>query len=884
MQESEAEKTEAEAAAASSGANSSMQQQGECEKPACDNHWMKSATALAAKLALRMLVRDARAGELRILLAALVIAVASVTSVGFFADRIGRALNQESHQLIGADFVVSGDQPIPAALSDAALQRGLRVARAINFPSMASVDGKTQLAGFKAVSDGYPLRGSLRTASDRNQPDAPARTVPPRGRVWLDEQLVTSLQIKPGARIGVGDTEFIFDRVLTLEPDRGASFFSVAPRLMFNQADLAATGLIQPGSRVVYRLLVAGDEKQVNDYAAWVKANLARGQWIEEISNARPEVRATVDRAQQFLGLVALLAVILAAVSIALASRRFMQRHLDGCAVLRSMGASQRTLFTMFGTEFLLLGLIGSALGTLIGYLVHALIAQILGYLVATQLPAAGFMPALQGFATGTLLLLGFALPPLMQLAGVPPVRVIRRETGDPKPLAVLTWFAGAGVLVLLVMWQARDLKLGLVAAGGFAAALGLSALVTWWALRLLARLRLRANGRAGAGGANAFSWRYGVAAMRRRSAATVTQVVALSLGLAALLLLTITRGDLMAQWQKSVPPDAPNRFVINVQPDQRALFHQQFVAAGIAKPETYPMVRGRLIAVNGKATGPELFGEARAKRLVDREFNLSYLADLPKHNRVIEGGWFTPRQLQEGALSVEDGIAKTLNLKLGDVLTYEVGGQSFKAPITNLRKLDWDSMRVNFFVIVTPKLLEPFPTTFISAFHLPKDKPGFTDALVARMPNLTIVDVEAILRQLRGVIGQVAQAVQFIFWFTLAAGITVLYAALTASQDERTREAGIMRALGASGAQLKSAQWAEFILTGALAGLFAALMAWGIGSAVGHFVLHLPMAFNPWLWVAGMASGALCAFAGGAFALAGTLKRPPIVTLREAL
>ena len=844
---------------------------------------MKSATAPAVKLALRMLVRDARAGELRILLAALVIAVASVTSVGFFADRIGRALKQESHQLIGADFVVSGDRPVDAALSDAALQRGLRVARATNFPSMASAGGKTQLAGFKAVSEGYPLRGTLRTATDRNQPDAPTRDVPPRGRVWLDEQLVTSLQVKPGARIGVGDTELIFDRVLTLEPDRGASFFAIAPRLMFNQADLPATGLIQPGSRVVYRLLVGGPEQEINGYAAWVKANLARGQWIEEISNARPEVRASVDRAQQFLGLVALLAVILAAVSIALASRRFMQRHLDGCAVLRSMGASQRTLFTMFGVEFLLLGLIGSAVGTLIGYVVHALIAQILGYLVATQLPAAGFMPALQGFATGTLLLLGFALPPLMQLAGVPPVRVIRRETGDPKPMAVLTWCAGAAVLALLVMWQARDLKLGLVASAGFAAALGASALITWWALRLLARLRTGA-GALGKNGSNGFSWRYGVAAMRRRSAATVTQVVALSLGLAALLLLTITRGDLMAQWQKSVPPDAPNRFVINVQPDQRALFNQQFVDAGIAKPETYPMVRGRLIAVNGKATSPELFGEARAKRLVDREFNLSYLADLPKHNQVTAGDWFTPRQLEEGALSVEDGIAKTLNLKLGDVLTYEVGGQQFKAPITNLRKLDWDSMRVNFFVIVTPKLLEPFPTTFISAFHLPKDKPGFTDALVARMPNLTIVDVEAILRQVRGVIGQVAQAVQFIFLFTLAAGITVLYAALTASQDERTREAGIMRALGASSAQLKSAQWAEFVLTGGLAGLFAALIAWGIGYAVGHFVLQLPMAFNPWLWVAGMASGALCAFVGGAFALAGTLRRPPIVTLREAV
>ena len=698
--------------------------------------------------------------------------------------------------------------------------------------------------------------------------------------MWLDEQLATSLSVKPGDTIGVGATRLKFARVVTLEPDRGASFLAIAPRLMFNLADLDATKLIQPGSRVTYRLLVAGEEAPVVAYTEWAKANLQRGQWIEEISNARPEVRNSVDRAQQFLGLVALLAAILAAVSIALASRRFMQRHLDGCAVLRSMGASQRTLFTLFGIEFLLLGLIGSALGTALGYGVHALLAGLLGYLVTTQLPAAGVLPALQGFATGTLLLLGFALPPLIQLAGVPPIRVIRRETGDPKALTILTYLLGAGVLVLLVLWQARDVKLGLVASAGFAVALGASALATWWMLRLLARLRTGSAGSRSAG----FSWRYGVAAMRRRSIATITQVVALSIGLAALLLLTITRGDLMAQWQKTVPPDAPNRFAINIQPDQRSVFENMFAEAGIGKPETYPMVRGRLIEINGKPTGPELFDDKRAKRLVDREFNLSYLRDLPAHNKVIAGEWFTPQQLEEGALSVEDGIAKTLNLKLGDRLTYEVAGRQFSAPVTNLRKLDWDSMRANFFVIVTPKLLAPHPTTFISAFHLPAAQAGLPDQLVARMPNLTLVDVDAILRQLRGVISQVAQAVQFIFLFTLAAGITVLYAALTASQDERMKEAGILRALGASSAQLKRAQWAEFILTGAMAGCFAALIAWGIGYAVSEKVLQLPMAFNPLLWVAGIAGGALCAFAGGALALSGVLKMPPVVTLREAV
>ncbi|MDB5803358.1 MAG: putative ABC-type transport system involved in lysophospholipase biosynthesis, permease component [Betaproteobacteria bacterium] len=824
-------------------------------------------------LSLRMLARDARAGELRVLLAALVIAVASVTSVGFFADRVGRALAQESHQLIGADLVVSADRPMPDQYASEAANRGLQTAGAATFPSMASLNGKTHLAGFKAVTGSYPLRGALRVAPNRNQPDAATREIPAPGTVWLDEQLAASLQAKPGDLIGVGDITLRFAQVLTLEPDRGASFLSIAPRLLMNQADLPRTNLIQLGSRVNYRLLVAGADNTMKAYTAWVKERLGRGQRLEEVSNARPEIRNTVARAQQFLGLVALLAVILAAVSVALGARRFMQRHLDGCAVLRAMGASQGKLFGLYSAEFLWLGLLGSAAGTFLGWAVHELLAALLGYLVAVELPAPTLMPALQGFATGTLLLLGFALPPLIQLAGVPPVRVIRREMGNPKSATLIAYACGAVALVLLILWQARDLKLGLIAAGGFAAALGISGVLTYGVLKLLARLR----GEAG------FSWRYGVAAMRRRSLATVTQVVALSLGLAALLMLTITRGDLIDKWQTTIPPDAPNRFIINILPEQRDTLTEVFRQNGVGAPVLYPMIRGRLIAINGKPTGPEFFSDDRARRLVDREFNLSYMNQLPSHNAVVQGQWFSPAELEQGALSVEEGIAKTLGLKIGDRLTYEIAGQTFEAPITNLRKLSWDSMRVNFFVIVNPKLLSPFPATYITSFHLPAGKEAMADEMVARMPNLTLIDVSAMIRQIKGVIDQVVEAVQFIFLFTLAAGMTVLYAALTASQDERTREAGILRSLGASSAQLKRAQWAEFILTGALAGLFASAIAFSVGYAVTVFVLDLPPGFNPWLWLAGIFSGAVCTMAGGWLALAGALKRPPMATLRDA-
>ena len=823
-------------------------------------------------LAMRMLLRDARAGELRLLLVAMVIAVASVTSVGFFADRIGRALTLESHQLIGADFVLSADQPVPVEYAADAARRGLLTAQAINFPSMASRGEKVHLAGFKAVSEGYPLRGSLRTAPDRNRPDARTRDIPAPGTVWLDEQLTAGLEASPGDFITVGDTKLRFTRVLTLEPDRGASFFAIAPRLMFNIADLDATALVQTGSRVTYRLLASGDEAAVADYAAWARARLKRGQWIEEVSNARPGMRATVDRAQQFLGLVALLAVILAAVSIALAARRFMQRHLDSCAVLRAMGASQSTLLSMYMFEFFLLALVGSTLGCALGYGVHALLTQMLGYLVGVQLPGASWLPAAQGFATGILLLLGFALPPLMQLAGVSPVRVIRRETGKPKAGTMAAYGMGLAVILVLVLWQARDIKLGAIAVAGFATALVASSLLTYAVLRLLARSR----------GQSSFAWRFGIAAMRRRSISTVTQVVGLSLGLAALLMLTVTRGDLIAQWQMSLPPEAPNRFVINLQPAQLAAFGAFFRDAGMPDPKPYPMIRGRLLAVNGTALAPESFNDARARRLVDREFNLSYMPELPSHNQIEAGRWFDQNDLKTGAFSVEAGIMKTLGLKIGDSLTYEVAGRQVVAPITGVRRLDWDSMRANFFVIASPGLLQDMPQTYMTAFHLGAGQAGFTDRLVARMPNLTVVDIDALIRQVRNVIDQVAAAVQFIFLFTLAAGIAVLYAALTSSQDERVRETGIMRALGASSRQLKRAQWAEFLLTGALSGLFAATIAFAVGALIGKYVLELPFVFNPWLWVAGIASGALCAAAGGTFALSGALKRPPVATLRE--
>jgi putative ABC transport system permease protein len=819
-----------------------------------------------------MLGRDWRAGELRILAAALVIAVASVTSVAFFADRVRQALVQEAHQLLGGDVVLAADHPWAASLRDEIAARGLRVAEATTFISMARAGERAQLAGVKAVSDAYPLRGRLRTALALNEPDAEAEAGPPRGTVWPDERLAAALELKRGDRLELGDATLTVGAILTLEPDRSTTFFNVAPRLMMHKDDVAATGLIQPGSRVWYSLLASGEKGAARAFEAWVKPRLGRGESLQSLENARPEIRAGLERAQKFIGLTALLAVILAAVAVSLATRRYTRRHLDGYAVMRCLGATQRQLVRLFTLEFAVLGVIAAAAGCLAGYAAQFVIAAFVSDLMLVALPQPTLVPAVQGFLTGLALLLGFALPPLLQLKNVPALRVIRRDVGTPRQGALLAYGAGAAAIGALLVWQAGDARLGLIVLGGFAAGVALFGAVAFGALHA-------AGGLSGVAGP---SWRYGLASLRRRARSNTVQSVALSLGLAAILLLTFTRGDLLDTWRAKTPPDAPNRFIVNIQPDQRASLEQFFAANGVAAPTTYPMVRGRYLALNGKPVDVDAYAD-RERRLVEREFNLSFMAERPTHNRQLAGTWFGLADLERGALSVEEGIARSLGWQLGDTLTWEVAGQRFSAPITGFRKLDWDSMRVNFFVIATPKLLEGFPASYVTSFHLPDAQAGFVNQLAQRFPTMTVIDTSAILRQVQAMADKVIRAVQFVFLFALGAGVLVLYAALLATQDERVQEAAVMRALGASRAQVLAAQRAEFAALGLLAGLLAAVGATAIGYLIATRGLQFDYQVNPWVFLAGPLAGLVCvglnAWAGARAALA----RPPILALREA-
>ena len=844
------------------------------------------------QLGWRNLWRDFRSGELNLLIISVVLAVAALTAVGFFSDRLQAGLWRDARQLLGGDAVVVSDKPTPANFQQKAQALGLKTNATLSFPSMARADdakgGETKLVALKAVSEGYPLRGQMSLlnlqGSDAIKPDfsksypaKPTREVPQPGQAWVDPALLEVLNLQMGDALWLGDKSFQIAALIEREPDRGAGFMNFAPRVMIHQSDVMATGLIQPASRLSYRMAVAGEASQANvqQFLKWARDEVAkpevRGIQVESMESGRPEMRQTLDRAEKFLNLVALLAALLCAVAVALAARTFASKHLDGCALLRVLGQSQKTLSVAYAFEFITAGWVASLLGVIMGYGIHHAFIWLLAGLVDVQLPPSSGEPALLGMGMGLTLLLAFGLPPVLQLAKVPAMRVIRRDMGGLQAASVgvlltgLLGFAGA------LMWASRDVKLGLMTVGGFAVATLLFAGATWLALKVLRK------------------WvpsdttpRWLLLATRQvmaRPVYAVVQVSALSVGLLALVLLVLLRTDLISSWRKATPVNAPDRFVINVQPDQTQAFQDKLSQVGVKDYDWYPMIRGRLVAVNGREVSPQDYTDERAKRLVDREFNLSARATQPEHNAVVKGQW---QEGEKDAVSVEVGIAKTLGLNMGDRLRFDVGGVISEGRISSLRKVDWGSMRANFFVIYPVDNLPDVPLSYMAAFKTP-DVPAFERNLLQQFPNVTSVDLRASLTQVQKVLDQVIRAVEFLFAFTLMAGLLVLTAAVTSTREERKREFAIMRALGATGRLLSQVQTAELMGVGLMAGFLASLVAELVGWGLARFVFEFEWTASLWVPVAGALTGALLAWIAGWWGLAEVLRQPVSQTLRQA-
>lgn len=824
------------------------------------------------KLSIKLAWRDARAGDLRLLFLSVLVAVSAVTSVAFLSDRVGRALERDALQMLGADLVIEADAQIPETQIAAATAQALRTVKTFQFPSMVGAADKVQLSSVKAVEQGYPLRGALLTTTQLGVDSQSTTTSPEVGTVWVDPQILSQLGLAIGDQVKVGDVQLKIVRVITYEPDRGPQFVNLSPRVMMRAEDLARSGLIAPGSRVGYALLVAGPAQAIERYRSWVTPTLQSGQKIVSVETGRPEIRRSLDRAQQFLSLVAMLAVLIAAVAVALAARRFGQRHRQSVAVMRCLGAKQRDITELVLGEFLIVALLGSVLGCLIGWGAQLLMVNGLGGLLGTELPASSVIPALQGVFTGIWLLFAFAWPPLQALRTVPPSQIFKSiHTAFPLQSWIGTVFGIAGFAVLM-WWIAQDLKFGVGLAAGFVAATVLFAGVTRLALVGLASLRGRLT--------QYPVMRFALAGVVRRRAATIAQTSALAVGMMAILLLTIVRTDLIAGWQRTLPADAPNRFLINVQADQKDAVTTALRDSGFGNVNLSPMVRGRLVSRNGQALSSADYEDARAQRLIDREFNLSYAAALPDPEQVMTGRALDPRASE---VSLEIGLAKSLQLNLGDRLEFDVAGQPVKVTVTSIRRVDWDSMRANFFAIMTPEALKDAPQTFMTAFHVAPEQTKIVQSLVTQFPNLTVFDVGAILAQLQSILDKVSVAVQGLFVFSVLAGAIVLAAALSATRDERIKESALLRAFGASRLQLARAQRIELLAIGAMAGALAAaaasLTAWGLSV----WVFEFDMKFALWPWLLGMSVCMLGAWLTGALTLRGVLNTPPLTILRHA-
>ncbi|MES2671857.1 MAG: FtsX-like permease family protein [Pseudomonadota bacterium] len=832
-------------------------------------------------LAWRQLRRDLAAGDIRILIAALVLAVIAVTSVGFVTDRAGRALAIEANRLLGGDAVVRGDAPIAGKIRDASQLDGLRRTDIVELPTMIRLGrgdtAQLKLGELRALGEGFPLRGQFRIVDAKGEPDPNGRAVdgaPAPGTLWLSRAGADALGAKPGDNIGIGGVELRLAALVLQEPDGAIDYFNVAPKVFIALADLPATGLIQPGSRAGYKLVIAGDAPAVEAFGKIARASLGRGQRLETIADARPEIRSALDRAGRFLGLAALVSVVLAAVAVAMAARRHSERHLSGAAVMRCLGASQRTLAAIHIGELLILGVIASLIGIAIAFVLQWGVGAWLANELKVEIPPASVWPALQGFATGIVVLMSFGAPPVLALRRVPALRVLRRDLDATEPSAWLVALAGFGGLGALLWWQAGSATLGLTMLLGIVATLAALALIAYGLILLVRRMRSRLRG----------SLRYGLANVSRRAGTSIAQVSALGLGLMALLLLTFVRTDLLDRWRLSLSDDAPNRFVINVQPDQLDGVREYMASQGVGTPKLYPMIRGRLVEHNGKpVTGDAYAADGdRARRLAEREFNLSSAESVGDDNKIVAGKLWPPKRLANPEISVEQEFAESLKWTLGDRVAFDIAGQRFEATITSLRTVEWESFKPNFFVIASPGALDEYSGSYITAVKVPPERTTFTAGLVQRFPNLSVIDVDAILTQVKSIGDQVAMVVQVVFWFSLAAGVLVLLAAVSASQDERLREGGVMRALGGSRMQLRMAQASEFAVIGLLSGVVAAIAASILAGVVAVQVFDLPFEINWGMAAAGAALGMLAALAAGLFATRRVLDAPPSLVLRE--
>lgn len=823
-------------------------------------------------LALRQLLRDVRASEVRVLFFALLVAVAASTAIGYFGARLNGAMQLRASEFLGADLVLQGSSAASDPQISAGTELGLRHARVVEFTSVVGTDAGIQLSSIKAADAAYPLRGELRSAAAPFAEERPGGGPAP-GEAWVEPRLLVALGLAMGDSIDVGMKSLRISRVLTYEPDRANNFYSLTPRVLINFDDLQATGVIQPGSRVTYRDLWRGEAETLSRYRQTVEPTLAANQSLRDTRDGNRQIGGALGKAERYLNMASLVAVLLAGVAVALSASRYAARRLDASALLRCLGLSRRQALGLYCVQLAALGLVAALAGAVIGWLAQLGLFRLLDGLMPSTIPPGGLTPALAGIATGLVALAGFALPPLAALGRVPPLRVLRR---DLLPVPASSWLVyGTALFALgLIMWRlSLDLLLTFaLLGGGLIAALLLGGLLLL-GLRSLRRLLAGAP----------LTWRLGLGQLLRHPLAAAGQALAFGLILLAMGLVALLRAELLDNWQAQLPKDAPNHFALNILPDDREPFTQRLREANAISAPLYPVIPGRLTHINDEPVRQLVSKESTGERAVQRDLSLTWAADLPQGNALVSGEWWQAAPASDGipGVSVETELAASLHLKLGDLLNFDIAGQQRQARVSSLRSVHWDSFQPNFYMIFQPGTLQGLPTTYLTSFYLAPGHDQEVVALSRAFPAASILQVDALLEQLRSILAQVTLAVEYVLLFVLAAGLAVLFAGLQATLDERIRQGALLRALGAGRPLLVRARRIEFGLLGAASGVLAAVGCELISWALYRYAFDLQWGPHPWLLLLPLI-GALLVGGAGVFGTRRALNASPLTVLRE--
>lgn len=825
-------------------------------------------SVLSAK---KLLIRDWRGGELGILMTALVLAVGVVVGVSAFVTSLQSALESESRRFLAADQVLSSRQPPPLEWRVQAEQLSLKVVDWVGFPSMVmNADEGMYLASVKAVASGYPLKGSLQKSVEPYGLPEVTDDIPAPGTVWLAPRLFSLLGVTTGERVWIGDDSLEVAAAIRAEPDSTSALFGYGPRVLMNIADLDKTGVIQPGSRVSYRLLLAGSTDKLQAFKDWVEPQLQQGQSLLDVDDGQPGIGRTLDRARAFLLLAGSLGVVLAAAAIALAARRFGERHTDYVAVMKSLGAHSKTVSYLYGSSLFLMGVVASILGCLAGFAIKWLFFSAIGDQLGVAPGPSGYLPYALGSATAVVCLVFFAWPPLRRLATVSPLRVLRRDIDIATAQSSSDFVLGSVAMIGLMWWYAADIVMTLSVVGGL--------VVTVAAGYVVARLLLRSSRKVGSSAGSV--WRLAFAGLQRRGSASALQMVVFAIAIMLMLVLVMIRTSLIGQWQAQLPEGTPDHFLLNIAPEQRDPLVADLQRLGLDDQPLYPMARGRVMAVNGRALA-ESREDPDAQTGRQREANFTYSLTLPEANRITEGNWWSAGEATQ-EVSLEQRFAESIGAQLGDRVTFRIGSQSFDATLTSVREADWQSMKPNFFVIFPPGVLEPFPRMYLTSFYLGADRKRMLNGLVRRFPTITVIELDVAIAEIRTIIDRVGQAIELVLAVILVAGALVLVAGVQSSVDTRLRESALLRALGAPRGLLLGALWIEFSVLGLFAGCLAIIGAEAAAWALQTQALELYYSPTPHLWPVGLATGVLIIGSVGVFSCRSAVNTPPLVVLRD--